>query len=111
MRLIEVTWHAVEQFRARFPLEAGSASSIRLLIAGEVEASLEGHRYSAKQPPWARLEGRRTRGRRNGKEIDRTMRYVWTENKQRLYLVDKHGRAVRVVTSILPQGSGDRTDT
>lgn len=105
MRIVEVTWHAVEQFRDRFPFESGSASSIRLLIAQEVQQGLDAGRYASKQPSWARTDGTRSHGRRNGAERDRSMRYVWTDDRHRMYLVDKHGYAIRVVTSIRPDGT------
>lgn len=101
-RLIEVTWHAIEQFRERFPEESGSSSSIRLMVAQEVEAALDSGCYSTRLPGWSREDGRRALGRRNGHERNRSIRFVWTENRQRVYLVDKHGSAVRVVTSIRP---------
>lgn len=102
--VIEVTWHAVDQFRDRFPNESGASGYLRLLIAKEVEEALSHNRYSSKQPRWARANGHRSRGRRNKHEIDRTLRFVWTEDQHRMYLIDRHGFVIRVITSINPDG-------
>lgn len=103
-QIIEVTYHAVDQFRDRFPLESGSPGYLRLLIAREVEDGLYHNRYSTKQPRWARSDGHRSRGRRNKHELDRTLRFVWTEDKHRMYLIDRRGILIRVITSINPEG-------
>lgn len=103
MRIVEVTWHAVEAFRERFPIEAGTPSYIRLLIAKEVEDAVNHHRYATKLPSWARANGRNHRGKRRAGGLDRTLRYMWTEDQRRVYLVDRHGDALRVVTSIRPE--------
>ena len=104
MRVVQVTWHALEQFRSRFPQEAGSSSQMRLLIAKEVDEALDHNRYSTRQPKWCREDGARKIGKRNGDERDRSLRFVWTENHKRVYLVDKAGIETRVVTSIRPDG-------
>jgi len=104
-RLIEVRYHAIEQFRARFPSKI-PREQLRQLIAHEVAEALDSHRYSTKEPKWSR--GRRVRGKRNNNEIDRTLRFCWTEDQVRVYLIDKRGNSVRVITSIRP--SGDTTD-
>ena len=109
-QIVEVTWHALEQFQKRFSDEAGSSGYLRLLIASEVESALAHNRYSTKQPRWARSDGYRSRGRRNRHEIDRTLRFVWTEDKRRMYLIDKRGAMVRVITSINPDGIDDGTE-
>jgi hypothetical protein len=105
--IIEVTWHALDQFRERFPSESGSSGYLRLLIAGEIEDALNHNRYSTRQPSWARANGHRSRGRRNKHEIDRTLRFVWTEDKHRMYMIDKRGVITRVITSINPDGVDD----
>ena len=99
LRPVEVTWHAYEQFRERFPEEAGSGSYTRLLIAEEIEHALDEGRYATKQPKWS---GRRSRGRRNGNELDRTMRYCWVPDQRRLYLVDRRNGIIRAITTIRP---------
>jgi hypothetical protein len=104
MRPVEVTHHAVDQFRERFPEEMASGSYLRLLVAQEVNEALDSGRYSTRQPSWAVSSRNRVRGRRNGNERDRTMRFVWTADLKRMYLVDKHGGLVRVITSIRPEG-------
>ena len=109
MRLIEVTWHALEQFKIRFPEEAGSRGYIRLLIAREIEEAFEYGRYATKQPRWARSQRRHIRGIRNGYEVDRSMRFAWTENQKRMYLVDKDGVAFRAVTCFRPDGDSMTT--
>lgn len=106
--VVEVTYHAVEQFKKRFPSESGAQGYLRLLIAAEVEDALNHNRYSTKQPIWSRSDGYRSRGRRNRTELDRTLRYVWTENRRRIYLIDRRGIAIRVVTSINPEGIEDQ---
>ena len=103
-QIIEVTYHALDQFRDRFPEDNGSSGHVRLLIANEVEDALYHNRYSTKQPRWARANGHRSRGRRNKHEIDRTLRFVWTEDKRRMYLIDRRGLIIRVITSINPEG-------
>jgi hypothetical protein len=100
-RIVEVSWHAIQQFQSRWPNEA-VAEPLLHLIATEVEDALDEGRYSTKEPRWSRDD--RNRGLRNGKELDRTLRFAWTEDQRRLYLVDKRGQTVRVVTSIRPGG-------
>lgn len=110
MKAVEVTWHALNQYKERFPEEGGTNSYLRMKIAEEVQDALTNDRYATRQPQWAsRTLGRRPRGRRNGNEIDRSMRFCWTTDARRLYLVDKHSGLVRVVTTIRPW-SGDKQD-
>ena len=104
-RLIEVRHHAIEQFRARFPVRL-RREELRQLIAHEVQSALDEGRYSSKEPRWSR--GKRARGKRNNHEIDRTLRFCWTPDESRMYLIDKRGVKVRVITSIRP--SGDTSD-
>jgi len=104
-RLIEVKHHAIEQFRERFPIRL-RREELRQLIAHEVQSALDEGRYSSKEPRWSR--GKRARGKRNFHEIDRTLRFCWTQDEKRLYLIDKRGSTVRVITSIRP--SGDTSD-
>lgn len=103
-RLIEVRFHAIEQFRARFPVEM-TREQLRQLISHEVNEALDSARYSTKEPRWSR--GKRVRGKRNNNELDRTLRFCWIENQTRVYLIDKRGTSIRVITSIRP--SGDTT--
>jgi hypothetical protein len=103
-RLIEVRYHAISQFRERFPSKL-EREALRQLIAHEVESALEEGRYASREPKWSR--DKRTRGKRNDNELDRTLRFCWTEDEDRLYLVDKIGTTVRVITSIKPSGDGD----
>jgi hypothetical protein len=109
MRPIEVTHHALEQFRERFPEEMASGSYLRLLIAQEVSDAFDNHHYSTRQPAWAVVDRNRVFGRRNGSERDRTLRFVWTPDRKRMYLVDKHGALVRVITSIRPESDTSST--
>lgn len=96
----------MEQYRSRFPTKL-SREKLLELIGHEVGAALDEGRYSSKEPRWSR--GRRARGKRNHHEIDRTLRFCWIEDESRLYLVDKRGTTVRVITVIKPT-LGDSTD-
>lgn len=95
--------HALEQFLARWP-ESLAPEVAGQVIAKEVAEALVDGRYSTKEPRWAQRDSRRRSvGVRNGgKERDRTLRYAWTEDKMRLYLVDKAGDVTYVVTAIAP---------
>ena len=100
-RLIHVTAHALEQHFERWPGQPDDAEIRRQQICLEVSAALSEGRYSSREPSWSG-RGRRTVGKRNGGERDRTLRFCWDRGESRVYLVDKGDRIVRVVTSILP---------
>jgi hypothetical protein len=100
-RIVEVSWHAIQQFQSRWPNES-VAEPLLHLIATEVEDALDNHRYSTREPRWSSSE--KNLGLRNGSERDRTLRFAWTEDQERLYLIDKRGQSIRVVTSIRPGG-------
>ncbi len=104
-RLIEVRQHAIDQFRERFPNENNYREELRQLIAHEVENALTEGRYASKEPRWSREK--RTEGKRNNNERDRTLRFCWTEDEERIYLVDKIGTTARVITTIKPSGDDD----
>lgn len=103
-RLIYVTLHAIEQFQERWPELPFQNDRLMVFIANEVESAFTDCRYSTKEPKWAqKKEGSRSVGRRNWNgERDRTLRYCWTENEDRVYLVDRQGKILRVITSIFP---------
>lgn len=104
MKHVHVSRHALEQYLARWPNQFGTPFEV---IAREVLDALENHRYSTKEPKWAQKNPRRRSvGFRNGsRERDRSLRYVWTEDRKRVYLVDKSGGVSYVVTAISPQES------
>lgn len=103
-KIIEVTYHALGQFRLRFPSQGGTDGFIRLLISSEVTSAFESGRYSSKQPRWV-ISHHRARGLRNGGEIDRTLRFVWTPDRRRMYLVDRRTYCYRVVTTLSPDST------
>ncbi len=101
-RLIHVTEHAITQHLERWPdLPEWDRERRRNLICLEVSSALSDGRYSTKEPSWSG-NGRRVVGKRNGNERDRSLRFCWTRDEGRIYLVDRGDRVVRVVTSILP---------
>ena len=100
-RLIHVTDHALTQHLDRWPGEPSEREQRRSLICDEVNSALVEGRYATKEPAWSG-HGKRTVGRRNGGERDRTLRFLWTRDQSRVYLVDRGDRVVKVVTSILP---------
>lgn len=100
LRLIHVTGHALDQALERFAQI--DREQMRQRIAHEVDAALRDGRYSSRCPSFASFaNGRRPVGRRNGgRERDRTLRYAWDEQQQHIYLVDRRGNTINVVTSI-----------
>ncbi len=104
-RLVHVTNHALTRHIERFD-GPEDREQRRFLIGLEVSAALSEGRYSTKEPRFS-ADGRKVGMR--GRERDRSLRWAWTADQQRLYLLDKKDRADVVVTSILP-GESDFND-
>ena len=100
-RFIAVSNHAVQQSLERWPGEPWDTERRRFQIAVHVTDALRDGRYSSREPRWSG-NGERRVGRMNGGERDRSMRWCWVEDQSRVYLVDKLGDRVVVVTSIRP---------
>ena len=98
-KFIFVTRHGLEQARARFPDLAPSNDALRFVIIDEVDDALEQGRYATRLPSFALHPGRSRRERPK----DRSVRFVWTEAEDRLYVVSRHDGAVNVVTAIRPR--------
>lgn len=117
---VSVTRHAREQAVARFPAELRglARADIDRLLAAEVAAAITAGRMAARQPRWSLRAGmeRRpdarggvsSRAHRKGVPLrglatDRkpTLRFVWTDDQRRLFLV-RRGRPSVVITCIRP---------
>jgi hypothetical protein len=101
-RFVAVSDHAIDQFRERFPTDL-DREALRFRIASEVSAAMQDGRYSTREPRWSG-NGERRAGRMNGysKERDRTIRFCWDAAEQHVYIVDRAGDRLVVVTSIRP---------
>ena len=102
---IEVTSHAVDQLRDRFPEHAEHERwQNRHLIAAEVLYAIQEQRTATKIPRWAHLDGRyRGKAKRNPDgAISKTMRFLWTLEEDRVYLVDRKQAHATVITTIRP---------
>jgi hypothetical protein len=108
-QLVRVTRHALEQHAARWP-NGLTVYERTAQMESDALAGLLAGRASKKEPGWSphgREKTRRQRKRRreHWERQEPTMRYVWTEERERLYLVDQRlGRII--VVSALP-GAGD----
>jgi hypothetical protein len=103
-RVIAVTDHAIEQHLERWPGDPWDKENRRFLIASEVSSALNDFRVSTREPAWSGGGKRKVGRTRNPKERDRSIRFAWTEDQGRVYLLDRQdgGRTIVVVTSILP---------
>lgn len=78
-------------------------------------AGLLAGRQSKKEPGWSLHGGRKTRRQRKQRlehweRLEPTMRYVWTEERERLYLVDQRLGRIIVVTAIRPDDDTSQPD-
>ncbi len=106
-RLVHVTGHALIRHSERWP-GPEDREQRRFLIAVEVANALSDGRYSSREPSFCG-NGQRKTGKR-GSERDRTIRWCWSVDERRVYLVDKRSRVDVVVTAIRP-GEADDRDT
>lgn len=105
VRLFHITEHALAQARDRWPTTLPKdREQRRHVLAEEVVAALDEGRYSTRRPAFALRDGSNTRtvGWRNRGERDRTLRYAWPADQNRLYLIDRRGDTIHVVTCIRP---------
>ena len=98
-RLVFITKHGIEQMKARWPDLAVDDVAFRFAIIDEINSGLDEGRYATRLPHWALPRGRSRRERPK----DRSVRFVWTEAEDRLYVVSRHDGAVNVVTAIRPR--------
>lgn len=106
---IEITHHAVDQIRARFPVETGrlADSDVRRLIVTEVADAMREHRMATKLPRFAvGAHDRRARAWRGNRERARSMRFLWTDDEGRVYLVNRL-RQRAVVVTVIRAGAAD----
>ena len=96
--------HAVDQHTARWPDPKLAREWRTQQIVSEVSAAIAEGRMSVKEPKFT-AHGKQERGR----PADKSLRYVWTPDRRRVYLVDRRDGRVFVVTAI--QGDGDTTAT
>ena len=94
-----VSNHALDRHLERFPGEPQGHEARRFQIASTVSAALSEGRYATREPRWLRDGARRT-GLMNGRERDRSLRWCWDAAQRQVFLVDRQGNAVVVVTSI-----------
>lgn len=97
--MVFVTKHAIQRMEEHWPDLAPSNDAFRFAIIEEVADALEGGRYSTRLPAFALHPGRSRRERPK----DRSVRFVWTEAEDRLYVVSRHDGAINVVTAIRPR--------
>lgn len=107
--LVRVSRHALEQHTARWPSEQ-TIYERTTQITSETLAALLAGRSSKKEPAWTSHGAALTRRERKAKRehwrgISPNARYVWTEARERVYLVDQRGGLMKVVTVI--RGVGD----
>jgi len=110
--VVDITRHAVEQARERFPELGLSDARWRGLIETEVTEAIDQYRMALKIPRFAMREFDRTRTRiwRNHRERARSMRFLWTDDEQRVYLIDRRHGLERVITVIRPPAADTRQD-
>lgn len=109
-QLVRVSRHALEQHTARWPGEL-TIYERTTQITSETLAALLAGRTSRKEPAWTGHGAQMTRRERKQRRqhwqgISPNARYVWTEARDRVYLVDQRGGLMKVVTAI-----GGVTDT
>jgi hypothetical protein len=95
---VEVTAHARERAVERFPEQPPS----RDVIVAEVLSAIADGRMATKLPRWCvRDERRRARGQP-------WIRFLWNEERTRVYPVDRRQRHVTVITVIRPSTADTR---
>ncbi len=100
-RTVAVSLHALKRAHERWPTLSPDYQNLVETICAEVDAALDDGRYSVRLPRWAVKPGAKNGdGRRHE---DRSLRFVWTEAEDRLYVVAKENGGVRVVTAIQPR--------
>jgi len=72
--------------------------------------SFQQHRYSSREPRFLGNGGRK-RGRRNGKELDRSIRWCWTADEECVFLVDRRPNLAIVITVIRAGEPSSLSDT
>lgn len=103
---LEVTAHALTRLRARWPHHAGRpAARLVALVEREVDAAIACGRMATRMPAFAAKEGRRSRGRRGDAELDRAIRFVWTQDEGRVYVIRRSRTTVYVITTVRPATS------
>ena len=107
VRQIHVTVHAVTQHEERYPGTINKAAR-KLLIAADVTDALKNGRSSPKEPSFTpRGQTLSRKERQQKRPNDKSLRYVWSEDRNRVYLVDRRGDEIIVVTS-LPSNADKR---
>lgn len=105
MPLVEVTKHALEQHAERWPNHGiGWEARRRSITADVIEAMVAG-RSSLKEPTFTAHGQAMTRAERKQKlwrrqPRDRHVRFTWTDDRQRVYLIERRNGIVVVITAI-----------
>ncbi len=98
-RPILVSLHALTRAEERWPELAPNRDWLRHQISTEINDALTAGRYATRIPVWALKPGRTPRLRHK----NRTLRFAWTAEEDRLYLIVKRNGHISVVTAIKPQ--------
>ena len=105
---VQVTNHAITRLRGRFAADFSGVDTpaLRRHAAGEVVDAIASHRMATRLPKFALRAGTsaRSRGRRGRGELDRSLRYVWTADERRVYLIDRTRRATTILTVLAATG-------
>lgn len=105
MSLVEVSKHAVDQHEERWPDPPRPRTEHRREVTVDIVEAMVAGRSSAKEPAFTnhgslmtRVERKQKLRRRQGR--DRHVRFVWTEDRERVYLIERRDGAIFVITSI-----------
>lgn len=111
-RLVRITWHAVERFSLRFPEFVGAdEAATRRFIAGDVADAIASCRMAARVPRFAVQRGmRRIARRKRNRERWRSVRYVWSADETRLYVIDRTNSVTTVLTAMKPGADDTEAD-
>lgn len=98
---ITVSNHAYDQARSRFFAEfSGSHANVCRAIVGEIHSAIVQGRMAVNLPRWAVRPGRVTRTnavRRRG-EVSKQVRFVWTPDERRVYVIHRMRSRVVAIT-------------
>ncbi|MDQ5820572.1 MAG: hypothetical protein M3540_03940 [Actinomycetota bacterium] len=96
MKPVIVTPHAVEQFQRRFH-DTRASGDVRQEIEDEVRLAIAEGRIQDHKTAGFGLYGRKPRG---GTRLLGMQRFVWSEDQQRAWIVDRQPHETVVITTL-----------
>lgn len=105
MPLVEVSRHALEQHSERWPNGNVGWEARRRSIMADVLEAMVSARTSMKEPAFTNHGSKMTRAERKEKlrrrrPRDRHVRFAWTEDRSRVYLIESRDGLIVVITAI-----------